>query len=97
VSVTIKDVEHVASLAKLSFSEDEKQKLASQLNEILEYMEQLNQLDTKNVEPLSHVIELSNVFRKDELKPTLTQEEALQNAPAKTEKLFRVPKVIGER
>jgi aspartyl-tRNA(Asn)/glutamyl-tRNA(Gln) amidotransferase subunit C len=97
VSVTIKDVEHVAALAKLSFSQEEKEKLASQLNEILEYMEQLNQLDTKNVEPLSHVIELGNVFRKDELEPTLTQEEALRNAPAKTEKFFRVPKVIGER
>lgn len=97
MSVTIKDVEHVAALAKLSFSKEEKEKLASQLNEILEYMEQLNQLDTNNVEPLSHVIELSNVFRKDELKPTLTQEEALRNAPAKTEKFFRVPKVIGER
>ena len=97
MSVTIRDVEHVASLAKLSFDEDEKQKLASQLNEILEYMEQLNQLDTSNVEPLSHVIELSNVFREDELKPTLTQGEALRNAPAKTEKFFRVPKVIGER
>ena len=97
VSVTIKDVEYVASLAKLSFSEEEKQKLASQLNEILEYMERLNQLDTDNIGPLSHVIELSNVFREDELKPTLTQEEALRNAPAKTEKFFRVPKVIGER
>jgi aspartyl-tRNA(Asn)/glutamyl-tRNA(Gln) amidotransferase subunit C len=97
MSVTIKDVEHVASLAKLSFSEEEKQKLAAQLNEILKYMDQLDQLDTSNVEPLSHVIELSNVFRKDELRPTLTQEEALRNAPAKTEKFFKVPKVIGER
>jgi aspartyl-tRNA(Asn)/glutamyl-tRNA(Gln) amidotransferase subunit C len=101
VSVTIKDVEHVASLAKLSFSEDEKQKLTSQLNEILAYMDQLNQLDTTNVEPLSHVIELSpaegGMFRKDELKPTLARNEALRNAPAKTEKFFRVPKVIGER
>ncbi len=101
MSVTIKDVEHVASLAKLCFSEDEKQKLTSQLNEILAYMEQLNQLDTTNVEPLSHVIELSpaegGMFRKDELKPTLTRDEALRNAPAKTEKFFRVPKVIGER
>jgi aspartyl-tRNA(Asn)/glutamyl-tRNA(Gln) amidotransferase subunit C len=97
MSVTIKDVEHVASLAKLSFSDEEKQRLASQLNKILEYMEQLNQLDTSNAEPFSHVIEFGNVFREDELKPTLTQEEALQNAPAKTEKFFRVPKVIGER
>lgn len=97
MSVTIRDVEYVASLAKLSFSEEEKQKLASQLNTILEYMEQLNQLDTSNVEPLSHVVELSNVFREDEPGPTLTREEALLNAPSKTERFFRVPKVIGER
>lgn len=97
MSVTIKDVEYVASLARLSFSDEEKQKLTSQLNEILAYMEQLNQVDTTNVEPLSQVIEQSNVFRQDDLKPTLTREEALLNAPAKTDKFFRVPKVIGDR
>ena len=95
--VTINDVEHVAGLARLSFSEEEKVTLMHQLNEILEYMEQLNTLDTSTVEPLSHVIELSNVFREDTLTPGLTQEEALRNAPARTEKFFRVPKVIGER
>jgi aspartyl-tRNA(Asn)/glutamyl-tRNA(Gln) amidotransferase subunit C len=97
VSVTVKDVEHVASLARLSFSEDEKLKLVEQLNTILEYVDQLNELDTADVEPLSHVIELSNVFRKDELRPSLSREEALQNAPSRTEKFFKVPKVIGER
>jgi aspartyl-tRNA(Asn)/glutamyl-tRNA(Gln) amidotransferase subunit C len=97
VSVTIKDVEHVASLARLSFTADEKKKLVAELNTILEYMEQLNELDTSNVEPLSHVIELSNVFREDLLKPGLSREEALRNAPAKTGKFFKVPKVIGDR
>jgi aspartyl-tRNA(Asn)/glutamyl-tRNA(Gln) amidotransferase subunit C len=97
MAVTIKDVEHVAELARLSFSEEGKQRLVKELNSILEYMEQLNTLDTTNVEPLSHVIELQNVFREDALKPTLTREEALKNAPAKTEKFFKVPKVIGDR
>jgi aspartyl-tRNA(Asn)/glutamyl-tRNA(Gln) amidotransferase subunit C len=97
VSVTLKEVEHVAVLARLSFNEEEKQKLTHELNQILRHMEQLNTLDTSNVEPLSHVIELSNVFRQDEVKPGLTREEALQNAPARTEKFFKVPKVIGER
>lgn len=97
MSVTIKDVEHVAELARLAFSDEEKQKLMKELNSILEYMEQLNSLDTSNVEPLSHVIELNNVFRDDTLKPTLPREEALKNAPAKTEKFFKVPKVIGDR
>ena len=97
MSVTIKDVEHVAALARLSFSDEEKMKLTSELNDILTYMEQLNKLDTTNVEPLAHVIELSNVFRADEVRPSVTREEALKNAPAATEKFFKVPKVIGER
>jgi aspartyl-tRNA(Asn)/glutamyl-tRNA(Gln) amidotransferase subunit C len=96
MSVTLKDVEHVAALARLSFSEEEKQKLTDQLNDILRYMDQLNTLDTSAVEPLSHVIELSNVFRADALRPGLTAEEALKNAPDRTEKFFKVPKVIGE-
>ena len=97
MSVTIKDVEHVATLARLSFSEEEKEKLTSQLNDILKYMEQLNKLDTTNVEPLAHVIELSNVFRPDEQRPCVSREDALKNAPAATEKFFKVPKVIGDR
>ena len=97
MAVTITDVEHVAVLARLSFTDEQKEKLTHELNDILEYMQQLNKLDTSNIEPLSHVIELNNVLREDTLKPTLAQEEALLNAPAKTEKFFRVPKVIGER
>ncbi len=97
MSVTIKDVEHVATLAKLSFSNDEKEKLTVQLNDILKYMEQLDTLDTTDVEPLSQVIELGNVFREDEVRPCVSRDEALKNAPVKTEKFFKVPKVIGER
>jgi aspartyl-tRNA(Asn)/glutamyl-tRNA(Gln) amidotransferase subunit C len=95
--VTLEDVDHIAKLARLEFTKEEKEKFTHQLNEILAYVEQLNKLDTGNVEPLSHVIDLSNVFRRDEVKPGLTTEEALMNAPAKTEKFFKVPKVIGDR
>ncbi len=97
MSITIKDVEHVAALARLSFTEEEKEELTGHLNEILQYMEQLNRLDTSSVEPLSHVIELDTVFREDILRPSLPQDEVLKNAPARTEKFFKVPKVIGER
>ena len=97
MSVTIRDVEHVAALARLSFTEEEKERLAGELNEILRYMEQLNRLDTTGVEPLFRVVELSNVLREDTLKPSLSHEEALRNAPARTDQFFRVPKVIGER
>jgi aspartyl-tRNA(Asn)/glutamyl-tRNA(Gln) amidotransferase subunit C len=96
MAVTIKDVEHIAKLAKLEFTDAEKEKFTSQLNKILEYVEQLNKLNTDNVEPLSHVIELNNVFRSDEVKLGVETPEALKNAPSKTEKFFKVPKVIED-
>ncbi len=92
--VTIRDVEHIARLAKLSFSDEEKAKLTEQFNEILSFMEKLNELDTSKVEPLSHVIELKNVFRDDVVSQSIPTEDALKNAPSKTEKFFKVPKVI---
>ena len=95
MSVAIKDVEHIAKLAKLEFSDTEKEKFTHQFNDILKYMEQLNSLDTSNVEPLSHVIELQNVFREDSVRPSIPTEEALKNAPDKTEEHFKVPKVIS--
>ena len=97
MAVTIKEVEHIAKLAKLEFTDAEKEKFTHQLNQILEYVEQMNKLDTSHVEPLSHVIELSNVFRVDEVKQGVSTEEALKNAPSKTEEFFKVPKVINEK
>lgn len=94
MAVTVKDVEEVAALARLSFTDEEKRKLIVQLNRILEYMEKLNELDTSNVEPLSHVVERTNVFREDVTKPSAPVEDVLKNAPARTEKFFKVPKVI---
>ena len=95
MSVTIQDVEHIATLANLEFTEDQKQKFLHQFNDILKYMEQLNSVDTTNVEPLSHVIELQNVFRDDKVAPSTPTEEALKNAPEKNDDYFKVPKVIG--
>jgi aspartyl-tRNA(Asn)/glutamyl-tRNA(Gln) amidotransferase subunit C len=94
VPVTIKEVEHIAELARLKFSKEELQSYTDQLNKILEYMEKLNELDTSNVEPLSHPVEGSNVFRKDKLKPSVSREDAFKNAPDSTEEFFKVPKVI---
>ena len=93
----MKDVEHIAKLATLEFTDAEKEKFTHQLNQILEYVEQMNKLDTSRIEPLSHVIELSNVFRVDEVKQGVSTEEALKNAPSKTEEFFKVPKVINEK
>ncbi len=95
MSVTIKDVEHIAKLSKLEFSDAEKEKFTHQFNDILKYMEQLNSVDTTNVEPLAQVIELKNVFRDDVVKPSTPTETALMNAPSATEEHFKVPKVIS--
>ena len=97
MSVTIKDVEHVAKLARLEFTQEEKEKLVHELNDVLAYMEKLNELDTKHVEPLSHVNEVNNIFREDVVTPSYPREEMLKNAPDKNEEFFKVPKVIGDR
>jgi aspartyl-tRNA(Asn)/glutamyl-tRNA(Gln) amidotransferase subunit C len=97
VSVTLDDVRHVASLARLSFSEPEMQRLTVELNSILAYMHHLQAVETENLEPLSHILPLQNVFRQDESRPGLPAGKALENAPAATGMFFRVPKVIGER
>ncbi len=97
MAVTKKDVEKIAELANLKFSEEELENFTPQMNEILSYMDKLNELDTENVEPLSHPVEQTNVFRDDELKASISTEEALINAPAKDEHHFKVPKVIGDK
>lgn len=96
MSVTKKDVEYIANLARLSFIEDELENFTHELNEILNYVEKLNELDTRNVEPLSHPIENRNVFRSDEIKPSIEREDALKNAPDSTEEFFMVHKVINQ-
>ena len=95
MSVTLSDVEKIAKLAKLDLSSQEKLKLADQMAEIVRYVEKLNELDTENIAPTSHVLDLKNVFREDKVQTWLTQDEALLNAPAKNKGFFSVPKVIG--
>ena len=87
-------IEHLARLARLSVSENEKILFANQIDSILNYMDKLNELDTGNIEPTSHVILLSNVVREDLPKDSLDREDALMNAPDKTDKFYRVPKII---
>jgi aspartyl-tRNA(Asn)/glutamyl-tRNA(Gln) amidotransferase subunit C len=96
MSVTKKDVEHIAKLARLKVTEEEVEHYTGQLNQILEYVEKLNELDTEDVEPLSHPVENANVFREDKLKPSTRTEDALKNAPDKDDQHFKVPKVINQ-
>lgn len=88
------EVKHVANLARLAISEEEADMFTDQLSSIIEYAEQLNELDTEHVEPTTHVLDLKNVLRKDEPKEWISQEEALKNAPDKQEGYFRVPSIL---
>ena len=87
-------IEHLARLARLSVPDDEKKLFANQIDSILNYMDKLNELDTRNIEPTSHVVSLSNVVREDLTKASLDRKDALMNAPDKTDKFYRVPKII---
>ena len=94
MKITGKDVEHVAMLAKLAITEEEKQLFTEQLNVILEYVDQLNAVDTEHIEPTSHVIPVQNVMRDDSVVPSLPQSEILKNAPEKEDQYFKVPKIV---
>lgn len=94
MKISKEQVKHIAMLSRLELSEKEIELYQEQLSRILDYVEKLNEIDTTSVEPTSHVIELKNVFREDEVKPSLSRDEALRNAPDSTDKFFRVPKII---
>jgi aspartyl-tRNA(Asn)/glutamyl-tRNA(Gln) amidotransferase subunit C len=96
--VTRENIEHIAKLARLEFSDSEYEKLTLDMNNVLGYIDQLKELDVSNVEPLENINELveKNVFRKDESAECLPVEEALKNAPKAADGYFLVPKVIEQ-
>ena len=94
MGVTKKDVETVAELARLSFTDEEKVELIGTLNNILGYFDKLSEIDTEHVEPLTHILPVQNVMREDEIKPSIGQEKALENAPKEKRGHFVIPKVI---
>ncbi len=91
------EVEHVAHLARLAISEEEKEIFSRQLSEILTYIGKLNELDTSHIQPTSHVLDLSNVFREDAVRESLPITEVMTNTPDRENGFFRVPKIIKER
>ncbi len=94
MSATEIDVKYVAHLARISLPPAEEQKLGVQLKNILGYIEKLKELDVSGVEPTAHAVPMVNVTRPDEVRPSLSVEEALRNAPAKANGLFLVPKIV---
>jgi aspartyl-tRNA(Asn)/glutamyl-tRNA(Gln) amidotransferase subunit C len=94
--ISLKDVEHVARLARLELSDADKERMRRELDGILSYIDKLRALDTEGVEPTSHAVPLTNVLRQDETRPSFPQSDMLANAPERSGDFFRVPKIIEE-
>ena len=92
--ISMKDVDYVAALANLSFSDEEKQDCAEKLGSILDYMQELQKIDTTGVEHTTHALPMINVFREDEIGQSLPNAIALANAPEKQDNYFKVPKIL---
>ncbi len=89
------EVERVSLLARLRLSDEELETMTAQLGQVVQYVAQLSELDTEDVTPMAHAIEVSNVFREDRLQPSLDRAEALANAPQHDGQFYLVPAVLG--
>jgi aspartyl-tRNA(Asn)/glutamyl-tRNA(Gln) amidotransferase subunit C len=94
VKITRSDVEHVAQLARLRFSQDQLELFTEQLNTLLSYFDKLQEVDTAGIEPSTHAVDLCNAFRQDLSRPSMAEDDALRNAPASERGCFKVPKII---
>jgi aspartyl-tRNA(Asn)/glutamyl-tRNA(Gln) amidotransferase subunit C len=94
MKITRDQVKHIALLARLEFSEKEIEAFTQQMDNILTYFDKLKEVDTTSVEPTSHAIRVTNVFREDEVKKSIALDLSLKNAPEQEENCFRVPKII---
>ena len=96
MSLTRADVKKVSLLARLQLSPEEMDAMTLQLGQIVEYVELLDELDTNEVQPMAHAMDLANVFADDEVQPSLDREQALANAPKRDDQCYRVPAVLGD-
>lgn len=94
MKITTEEAQKIALLSRLSFAEEDLEKMRDSMNSILTYMEELNQYDTTDVAPTVHAVEQYNVMREDVPRQSFTNEEALMNAPEKEDGYFKVPKII---
>lgn len=94
--ITLEQVRHVAKLSRLSLNDQQLQKFAQQLSDVLTHVSKLNELDVSGVEPMAHAMDVVNVMRDDQPVPGLPVEKVLANAPGQSPPFFKVPKVLGE-
>ena len=95
MAISKEEVLYIAKLARLEFDQEKVEEFTHQLGKILEYINKLSELDISDVEPTYHVLDMVSVMREDEVGQSLSQEEALSNAPDSKDGFFRVPKIIG--
>ncbi|MBF2058238.1 MAG: Asp-tRNA(Asn)/Glu-tRNA(Gln) amidotransferase subunit GatC [Cyanobacterium sp. T60_A2020_053] len=95
MSISKEEVKKVANLARLEISSTEEEEFGLQLNSILDYFEQIDQLDTSTVEPTTRAIDVSNIMRPDKKRPSPEKESLLDSAPAREDDFFRVPQIMG--
>ncbi len=96
MKVTETDLQMVAGLSRLNIRDDEKSTALKDLNAIISHVEQLQEIDTTSIEPTTYARPMQNVFREDEVKPSLDRESALSNAPEQDDGYFKVPRVLEE-
>ncbi len=96
MSLSREDVEKVSLLGRLQLSDDELDKMTAQLGQIVEYVELLNELDTEDVAPMAHAVDIHNVFANDAVGESLPRDAALANAPKRDDECYRVPAVLGD-
>lgn len=94
MKITDEIIDYVSSLARLDLNSEEKTKIKGEIEKIIDYMDVLNTLDTTDVEPISHVLPTTNVFREDVALPSVDRDEILSNAPEVDDGAFRVPKTV---
>ena len=94
MALSREEVRHVAQLARLDFSDDEEQRMAGEMSQILDYVEKLDELDTSGVPQMSHVLDVTNVFREDDIRSRIDREQALEPASDTEDGYFQVPQVI---
>jgi aspartyl-tRNA(Asn)/glutamyl-tRNA(Gln) amidotransferase subunit C len=92
--ITRDDVEHISWLASIKISDEEKDEFVEQFNSILEYFHQLDEVETEGIEPTYRVVDLANIFREDKISRSLSQEEALKNAPRRENGYFKSPRIV---
>lgn len=94
MNISVEDIKHITRLSKLHFNQDEVAYYLKDLNRIIEYVNKLSEIDLEDITPTAHILPISNVFRKDELKHSMEISEILKNAPDVQEDCFHVPQVV---